>query len=118
MADKPDDELTLAVRDAIARLGKPATPADLKRALPRADLVREMERRYALFEAAGADNLPCRVALLAQSPVESRMMLQQAGAERLTGFGDLLYKDIGDPVRLQAPYLPVAERARIFDVVT
>jgi DNA segregation ATPase FtsK/SpoIIIE, S-DNA-T family len=31
---------------------------------------------------------------------------------RLTGSGDLLYKDFGDPVRLQAPYLPENERVR------
>jgi energy-coupling factor transporter ATP-binding protein EcfA2 len=59
-------------------------------------------------------NMPCRVALMTQSPIESRMLLQAAGAERLTGFGDLLYKDIGEPIRLQAPYLSPEERARIF----
>ncbi len=59
-----------------------------------------------------ATNLPCRVALLLQSAIESRMMLGRSGAEQLTGSGDLLYKDFGDPVRLQAPYLPEAERRR------
>lgn len=59
-------------------------------------------------------NMPCRVALMTQSAIESRMMLQAAGAERLTGYGDLLYKDVGDPVRLQAPYLSPRERKRVF----
>ncbi len=57
-------------------------------------------------------NLLCRVALMLQSHIESRMILNVPGAERLTGSGDLLYKDFGDPIRLQAPYLPPAERAK------
>jgi DNA segregation ATPase FtsK/SpoIIIE-like protein len=59
-------------------------------------------------------NIPCRVGLMTQSALESRMLLHAAGAERLTGFGDLLYRDIGEPIRLQAPWLSPEERARIF----
>jgi hypothetical protein len=59
-------------------------------------------------------NLPCRVALALSSPIESNMILGTSGAERLTGWGDLLYKDFGDPIRLQAPYLPQEERRRWF----
>jgi DNA segregation ATPase FtsK/SpoIIIE, S-DNA-T family len=36
---------------------------------------------------------------------ESRMLLGQTGAENLLGKGDLLFRDVGDPVRLQAPFL-------------
>jgi len=59
-------------------------------------------------------NLPCRVALYLQSPIESNMIINQSGAERLTGMGDLLYKDFGNPVRLQGAYLRAKERAEIF----
>jgi DNA segregation ATPase FtsK/SpoIIIE-like protein len=59
-------------------------------------------------------NLPCRVALYLQSPIESNMIINQPGAERLTGMGDLLYRDFGNPVRLQGAYLPAAERAGLF----
>jgi DNA segregation ATPase FtsK/SpoIIIE, S-DNA-T family len=59
-------------------------------------------------------NMPCRVGLMTQSAIESRMLLHVAGAERLTGYGDLLYKDVGDPVRLQAPYVTPEERVRLF----
>ncbi|MFO0757698.1 MAG: FtsK/SpoIIIE domain-containing protein [Byssovorax sp.] len=59
-------------------------------------------------------NIPCRVGLLTQSAIESRMLLQAPGAERLTGHGDLLYKDVGEPVRLQAPLLSANDRANIF----
>jgi len=64
-----------------------------------------------VIQGALDSNMPCRVGLMTQSAIESRMMLQVSGAERLLGYGDLLYKDVGDPVRLQAPYLSDAERA-------
>ncbi len=59
-------------------------------------------------------NLPCRVALTLTSHIESTMILGTAGAERLTLNGDLFYKDFGDPVRLQAPFLLAEERKRRF----
>jgi DNA segregation ATPase FtsK/SpoIIIE, S-DNA-T family len=59
-------------------------------------------------------NLSVRVGLLTAKAEESRMLLGQAGAERLSGHGDLLFKTIFDPVRLQAPYLPPDERKRIY----
>ena len=46
--------------------------------------------------------------------IESRMLLGIPGAETLLGYGDLLFKDIGDPVRLQGAYLPGEERDRVF----
>ncbi len=60
-------------------------------------------------------NIPCRVGLMMASAIDSRMIIQTQGAEKLTGRGDLLYKSIGDPVRLQSPYLTSAERARVFN---
>jgi DNA translocase FtsK/SpoIIIE-like protein/PD-(D/E)XK nuclease superfamily protein len=59
-------------------------------------------------------NIPCRIGLMMANAIDSRMIIQSAGAERLTGRGDLLYKSIGDPVRLQSPYMTGAERARVF----
>jgi S-DNA-T family DNA segregation ATPase FtsK/SpoIIIE len=59
-------------------------------------------------------NIPARVGLRVNSPIESRMLLHRAGAEELLGNGDLLFKDIGEPVRLQAPFLPAEERRRLF----
>ncbi|MEI9939305.1 MAG: FtsK/SpoIIIE domain-containing protein [Pseudomonadota bacterium] len=68
----------------------------------------------AIISGAIQSNLPCRVALALGSPIESNMILGTSGAERLTGSGDLLYKDFGDPVRLQAPFLTESERLRWF----
>ncbi len=46
-------------------------------------------------------NLPARVALKMPRKVDSRLVLGEPGAEALLGRGDLLYKDIGAPIRLQ-----------------
>jgi DNA segregation ATPase FtsK/SpoIIIE-like protein len=42
------------------------------------------------------------------------MIINQSGAEHLLGKGDLFFLSIGEPVRLQAPYLSAESRARIF----
>jgi len=59
-------------------------------------------------------NLSGRVCLRVSNHIQSNMIINQSGAERLLGKGDLLFLSIGDPVRLQAPYLSAEERARIF----
>jgi len=50
-------------------------------------------------------NIPARVGLLMVKKEESKMLLGRSGAENLLGRGDLLFKDIGDPLRLQALFL-------------
>jgi len=50
-------------------------------------------------------NIPARVGLMMVKKEESKMLLGQNGAENLLGKGDLLFRDVGDPVRLQAPLL-------------
>jgi len=50
-----------------------------------------------------------KVALRVSSPLESRVALDENGAERLLGNGDLLYQCIGAPVRLQGAWLPSHE---------
>jgi DNA segregation ATPase FtsK/SpoIIIE-like protein len=47
-------------------------------------------------------NIPARVGLMMVKKEESKMLLSQAGAENLLGKGDLLFRDVGDPIRLQA----------------
>jgi len=59
-------------------------------------------------------NINARVGLRLPSSIESQMLLGDAGAESLLGKGDLLYKCIGDPVRLQSPYLPEEELKTVF----
>lgn len=54
-------------------------------------------------------NLPARVALTVARDTDSRLILGEAGAENLLGRGDLLYKDIGAPVRLQGLHVTSEE---------
>ena len=51
-------------------------------------------------------NLMARVCLRVVKPAESRIVLGgEPGASTLLGRGDLLFKDLGAPVRLQSPYV-------------
>ncbi len=59
-------------------------------------------------------NFPTRVAFRMASAVNSKIVLDQSGAERLLGNGDLLFKDVGPPRRLQAPLLTEENRNAIF----
>ena len=59
-------------------------------------------------------NLGGRVCLRTTNHVQSNMIINQSGAEKLLGKGDLFFLSIGDPMRLQAPYLSAEERTRIF----
>ena len=52
--------------------------------------------------------------VLRMDNIASRILLDDSSAESLLGKGDLLYKCIGDPVRLQSPYLPGEELKRVF----
>jgi|GEM_PF-5167599 len=42
------------------------------------------------------------------------MIIGQKGAESLLGNGDMLFKNIGEPERLQSPLLNPEDRLRIF----
>lgn len=51
-------------------------------------------------------NLPSRVALTVSSQVDSRTIIDAAGAEKLLGHGDMLYAPIGKPpLRVQGCYV-------------
>lgn len=97
-----------AIEEAVALLGAKGRAAGIHLVL-----ATQQPSRQTVSGAIDA-NLPCRVALYLARDIESRMILGCNGAERLTGSGDLLYKDFGEPVRLQAPYLPEEERRRWF----
>jgi S-DNA-T family DNA segregation ATPase FtsK/SpoIIIE len=50
-------------------------------------------------------NLNARVALRVNERLDSRIILEQSGAETLLGKGDLLFKDLGPALRLQSPLI-------------
>ena len=57
-------------------------------------------------------NIPSRIAFAVSSALESRIILDQAGAEKLIGMGDMLYAPIGvgKPVRIQGAFVSDEER--------
>ncbi len=56
-------------------------------------------------------NIPCRVALNTTSGVDSRVIMDQPGAEKLLGRGDMLYlpPEASSPRRIQAPFISMME---------
>jgi S-DNA-T family DNA segregation ATPase FtsK/SpoIIIE len=62
-------------------------------------------------------NFPARIAFAMSSQVDSRTILDQVGAEKLLGRGDMLYQDPSAPrpVRLQGAYLSDREIERLVD---
>ncbi len=62
-------------------------------------------------------NFPARVAFMVFSSTDSRVILDQTGAERLLGKGDMLYQapDAPAPVRLQGVYVSDAELQRLVE---
>ncbi|MFO0593413.1 MAG: FtsK/SpoIIIE domain-containing protein [Polyangiaceae bacterium] len=96
------------VEQAVTLLGAKARAAGIHL------VIATQQPSRAVISGAIQTNLLCRVALTLTSHVESNMILGVSGAERLTGAGDLLYKDFEAPQRLQAPLLTSAERRRLF----
>jgi len=60
-------------------------------------------------------NIPTRVALQVASQVDSRTILDQVGAEKLLGAGDMLYLggDMPNPVRLQSAFVSESEVKKV-----
>jgi S-DNA-T family DNA segregation ATPase FtsK/SpoIIIE len=62
-------------------------------------------------------NMPSRIAFRTQSQIDSRTILDSAGAEQLLGKGDMLYMPSGapDPVRAQGAYITTQEISRVVE---
>lgn len=62
-------------------------------------------------------NIPSRVALQVSSQIDSRTILDMAGAEKLLGAGDMLYLagDMGKPARLQSAFISENEVKNVAD---
>lgn len=54
-------------------------------------------------------NIPSRIALKTTSQIDSRTILDQAGAEDLLGNGDMLYMNGSRIIRVQAPFVSTEE---------
>ena len=64
-------------------------------------------------------NIPSRIAFNVSSSIDSRTIIDQSGAERLLGNGDMLYYPTGEPspIRLQGVYVTDEEVNRICEYV-
>jgi S-DNA-T family DNA segregation ATPase FtsK/SpoIIIE len=60
-------------------------------------------------------NIPTRIALQVSSQIDSRTILDQMGAEKLLGAGDMLYLggEMSKPVRLQSAFISESEVKRV-----
>ena len=89
------------VEDSICRLAQMARAAGIHLVIatqsPRADII------TGLIKA----NIPSRIALKVSSPMESRIIFDQSGAEKLLGNGDLLFNPVGTskPTRVQGCFI-------------
>lgn len=63
------------------------------------------------------NNLPCRIAFRVGSAIDSRVVLDNKGAESLLGRGDMLFKPPqgSNLIRLHAPYVSEDEIERVVD---
>lgn len=96
------------IESRIFRLGAKARSADIHLMIATQDPSRRV------IGGTLDQNLPARVGLKVAKHIESTLLLGVKGAESLLGKGDLLFKNIGPPVRLQCPILSPEERWLIF----
>jgi S-DNA-T family DNA segregation ATPase FtsK/SpoIIIE len=62
-------------------------------------------------------NIPSRIAFAVASAIDSRIILDASGAEKLLGRGDMLYSPIGQskPLRVQGCFISTEEVTRVAD---
>jgi len=102
------------VESAIARLTQKARAAGIHMIIatqtPRADVITGVIKA----------NVPCRIAFQVSSPLDSRVILDENGAERLLGQGDMLYRPPGTSkmVRSQGVLVTDEEVHRIVQFVS
>ena len=64
-------------------------------------------------------NIPSRIAFAVSSTLESRIILDQGGAEKLIGMGDMLFSPvgIGKPMRIQGAFVSDEEREDVVQFI-
>ncbi|MGN1102851.1 MAG: DNA translocase FtsK, partial [Huintestinicola sp.] len=64
-------------------------------------------------------NIPSRIALTVSSQIDSRTIIDQAGAEKLLGYGDMLYypQGIPKPIRVQGCFVSTKEVESVVEFI-
>ncbi|MEG0457039.1 MAG: DNA translocase FtsK, partial [Oscillospiraceae bacterium] len=102
------------VEDSICRLAQMARAAGMHLVIatqrPSVDVI------TGLIKA----NIPSRIALTVSSQIDSRTILDGAGAEKLLGYGDMLFNPIGvmKPIRVQGCFISDKERTEVIKFIT
>ncbi len=101
------------VENAIIRLAQMARAAGMHLIIatqrPSADVITGLMK----------DNIPSRIAFAVASAINSRIILDQSGAEKLLGKGDMLYNPLGanKPNRIQGCFVTDAEVEEVVNFV-
>lgn len=101
------------VEDAICRLAQMARAAGMHLVIatqrPSADVI------TGIIKA----NIPSRIAFAVSSQIDSRIILDGSGAEKLIGKGDMLYDPLGaaKPLRVQGSYVSDKEVESVIDFI-
>ncbi len=101
------------VEDAICRLAQMARAAGMHLVIatqrPSVDVI------TGIIKA----NIPSRIAFTVSSQVDSRTILDMAGAEKLLGKGDMLYFPVGEtkPLRMQGTFISESEIENIVEEI-
>ena len=101
------------VEEAIARIAQMARAAGMHLIIatqrPSADIITGIMKA----------NIPSRVAFAVASQIESRIILDTPGAEKLIGKGDMLYAPLGmpKPMRVQGCFITTAEVEAVVEFI-
>ena len=99
------------VEESVMRL------AQLARAAGMHMLIATQSPRVDVLTGLIKANIPSRTALSVSNNTDSRVILDEVGAEKLLGKGDMLYKPVGmpKPVRIQSGFASTSEIRNVVD---